>query len=105
MAAIRSRLECIASDSTPRLPVATARNTLSATSTSAEPMDPSAAICLTDVGDLVMEESSEELYDGRVICGACFSLRGLIRARFNHSQSRAHQTPQTEACVTSNLVN
>jgi hypothetical protein len=31
---------------------------LSATRINAEPMDPSAAICLTDVGDRVMEESS-----------------------------------------------
>src|SRR5579863_10010992 len=49
-AAIRSRLECIASESTPRLPVATARKILSDTSTTAEPTDASAVICFTELG-------------------------------------------------------
>ncbi len=54
IAAIRSRPECSASESTPRLPVARARNTLSVTRISAEPIDPSAAICLTEVGEREM---------------------------------------------------
>src|ERR1700693_5072450 len=61
MAAIKSRPECSASESMPRLPVAAAKNTFKLTRIIAEPMDPSAAICFTDVGDSVMEESSKRI--------------------------------------------
>src|SRR5260370_5768980 len=54
MAAIKSSPECSASERMPRLPVATARNTFSPTRTKAEPIDPSAAICFTELGDRVM---------------------------------------------------
>src|SRR5580700_8871334 len=71
MAAIKSSPECSASDSTPRLPVATARNTFRLTRIIAEPMDPSAAICLTDVGDRVMSDASKGLYDEVAHASAC----------------------------------
>src|SRR5579863_255284 len=70
MAAIKSSPECSASDNTPRLPVAAARNTLSPTRIKAEPIDPSAAICFADVGERVMEEPSKRLYDGCVVAPA-----------------------------------
>ena len=43
-AATRSRIECIASERIPRLPVIAARKTFSVTSTTAEPTEPSAAM-------------------------------------------------------------
>src|SRR5690242_10585117 len=49
IAAIRSRLECSASESTPRLPVDAVRKIFSDKSTTAEPTDASAAICFDDV--------------------------------------------------------
>src|SRR5579862_5944393 len=103
MAAIKSRLECMASESTPRLPVATARNTLSATRTSAEPMDPSAAICLTDVEDRMMGKSSE----GIIRCGKMWRMLQLARGCHENNSSvmqaqsnDLHQAPQAKACAT-----
>ena len=49
IAAIRSSVECKASESTPRLPVDAARKVFSDKSTMAEPTEPSAAICFADV--------------------------------------------------------
>src|SRR6202795_903279 len=50
MAATRSRLECSASESTPKLPVATVRKIFSNTNTSAEPTEASAATCFAELG-------------------------------------------------------
>jgi hypothetical protein len=49
IAATRSMVECSASESTPRLPVDAARKVFSDNRIMAEPTEPSAAICFTDV--------------------------------------------------------
>src|SRR5579862_1658506 len=46
---MRSRVECRASESTPRLPVDAARKVFSDSRTMAEPTEPRAAICFADV--------------------------------------------------------
>src|SRR5260370_2661682 len=48
-AAMRSSVECKASESTPRLPVEAARKVFSDSRIMAEPTEPSAAICFADV--------------------------------------------------------
>ncbi len=98
IAAIKSSPECSASDSTPRLPVATAKNTFSATSTNAEPMDPSAAICLTDVGVRVMEENLEKDYtmQGRNVAQAlclCAFLSVKNIHKVIHRKNRTGRVP------------
>ena len=101
IAAIKSSPECSASESTPRLPVATAKNTLRLTRTIAEPMDPSAAICFTEIGDRVMRNPQkdytmpEELVAQASACGG-LSYSKLCRA--------LKKTAQAEACRYSNLV-
>ena len=72
IAAIRSRLECRASDSTPKLPVAAVRNSFSDTRTTAEPTEASAASCLAELGfELeicdspgIVQRRLTRLYDG-----------------------------------------
>src|SRR5215469_11501960 len=49
IAAIRSRLECRASENTPRLPVDTVRNIFSDKRTIADPTEASAAICFGEL--------------------------------------------------------
>jgi hypothetical protein len=49
IAAMRSKVECRASESTPRLPVDAARKVFSDKRTMAEPTEASAAICFEDV--------------------------------------------------------
>src|ERR1700723_532423 len=68
-AVTRSRMECRASERTPRLPVIAARNTLRDTSTTAEPTEPSAAIRFSRLPCSIVVE----LIRGIIRCGAPIS--------------------------------
>src|ERR1700733_10831972 len=64
IAAMRSRLECRASESTPRLPVKWLRKIFSDKRTIAEPTEPSAAICFADVAlDVAISVAPEAAFD------------------------------------------
>src|ERR1700733_6583936 len=73
-AATRSRLECSASDKTPKLPVTAVKNILRETSTSAAPIDASAAICFAELGLDSEMAVSLPIFELKpfVACGAVF---------------------------------
>src|ERR1700730_12760117 len=63
IAAIRSRLEWRASESTPRLPVKVVRKTFSDNRMMAEPTEPSAVICFADlIFDLEIIDSPKVVF-------------------------------------------
>src|SRR5258706_8238451 len=111
MAAIKSSPECSASERMPRLPVATARNTFSPTRTKAEPIDPSAAICFTELGDRVMRNPRKDytMFQGGAglvaQTSACVVLIWVLRTTDKQTRLKTTQARKTLLLINRRLRN